>query len=177
VKIAKLEDIVLEARKELGKLDREVAVVGRQIDEMKSSGGIKFWPKPLLHPPSSDILGSNNFFHVRPCGWCRRGYHCFDIAVTSCKHMFHPFCLAEAFRKTSTCMVCGTMLHPDWWLSWGLRLLTSKLEASAVDLGLPDLKEKMKRSLKSGLGSDNASLLGTWFPTSLQNVLLQQCFM
>jgi hypothetical protein len=64
--------------------------------------------------------------------------------------MFHSFCLVEAFRETSTCVVCGTMLQPDWWLSWGLRSLTSKLEASVVDLGVPDLKEKMKQSLRSG---------------------------
>ena len=80
--------------------------------------------------------------------------------------MFHPFCLTEAFRKTSTCVVCGTMLYPEWWLSWDLRSLTSKLEANAVYLGVLDLKEKMKRSLKSGLGSDSASPSGTWFPAS-----------
>jgi hypothetical protein len=55
------------------------------------------------------------------------------------------------------------MLYPEWWLNWGLRPLTSELEASAVDLGVPDLKEKMKQSLKSGLGSDSASPSGTWF--------------
>jgi hypothetical protein len=111
---------------------------------MKSIGGIKFCPKMLIYPSSSDILDSDSFLHVRPCGWCRRGYHCFDIAVTSCKHVFHPFCLVEAFRETSTCVVYGTMLHPDWWLSWGLGPLPSELEASTVDLGMPDLKEKMK---------------------------------
>jgi hypothetical protein len=177
VKIAKLEDVVLEAREELGRLKREVATVGRQIGEMKSSGGIEFQPKSLLHPPSSDILGSDSFLHVRPCGWYRRGYQCFDIAVTSCKHMFHPFCLAEAFRETSTCVVCRTMLHPEWWLSWGLRSLTSELNASAVDLAVTNLKEKMKRSLKSRLGSNSVSPSGTWFPASLYNVLWGQYFM
>ena len=120
VKTAKLEDVVLKAREELSRLEREVAAVGKQIEEMKSTGRVKFLPKLLLHPPLPDILGSDSFLHVRPCGWYRRGYHCFDIDVTSCKHMFHPFCLAEAFRKTSACVVCGTMLHPEWWLSWDL---------------------------------------------------------
>lgn len=162
VKTKKLEGVLLEARAELGRLEREVAAVGRQIDEMKSTGGVKFLPKPLLHPPSSDILGSDSYLHVRPCGWCRRGYHCFDIAVTSCKHMFHPFCLAEAFRETSSCVVCGSTLHPEWWFSWGLRPLTSELEATALDLGVADLKETIKRSLKSALGEDIASPSGMW---------------
>ena len=71
VKIAKLEDIVLEAFEELCRLEREVVAVEMQIDEMKSSGGVKFQQKPLLHPPLSDILGSDSFLHVKPCGWCR----------------------------------------------------------------------------------------------------------
>jgi hypothetical protein len=75
VHTAKLEDVVLEAHEELGRLDRKVTVVGRQIDKMKSIGRIKFCPKPLLHPSSSDILDSYNFLHVRPCGWYRQGYH------------------------------------------------------------------------------------------------------
>jgi hypothetical protein len=91
--------------------------------------------------------------------------------------MFHPFCLAEAFRETSTCVVCRTMLHPEWWLSWGLRSLTSELKASAVDLAVTNLKEKMKRSLKSRLGSNSVSPSGTWFPASLYNVLWGQYFM
>ena len=73
VKTTKLEDVVVEAHEELGRLEREVAAVGRQIEGMKSNGGVKFLPKPLVHPPSSDILGSDSFLHVRPCGWCRQG--------------------------------------------------------------------------------------------------------
>ena len=37
VKTEKLEGVVLEAREELGRLERDVAAVGRQIDEMKST--------------------------------------------------------------------------------------------------------------------------------------------
>jgi hypothetical protein len=160
VHTAKLNDVVVEAREELGRLDTEVAAVARQIEDMKSIGRITFCPKPLLHLPSSDILDSDSYLHVRQRGWCRRGYHCFDIAVTSCKHMFHPFCLAEAFRESSTCAICGTVLHPDWWLSWGLGPMTLDLRARATDLGMPDLRAAMKKSLKSGLSVDMESPLG-----------------
>ena len=129
VQSAKLNDVVDEAREELGKLDTEVTTVGRQTEDIKSIGGITFFPKPILHPTLSDILDSDSYLYVRPCGWCRRGYYCFDIAVTSCKHMFHPFCLAEAFRETSIFVICRTRLHLDWWLSWDLGPLTLELEA------------------------------------------------
>ena len=97
------------------------------------------------------------------------------IAVTSNKYMFHYFCLAKALKETSSCAVCRTMLHSDWWLSWGLQPLTTELEASSLDLGLANLKENMKQSLRLGLGSANASPLSTLFPASCYTVFLQQC--
>ena len=121
--IAKLKDVVLEAHEELSRLDREVAPVGRQIEDMKLVGGIKFCPKPLLHPSSSDILDLDMYFHDKPCTWCKQGCHCFNIAIISCKHVFHSYCLAEV----STCVVYGILLHPHWWLSWDLDLVMMDL--------------------------------------------------
>jgi hypothetical protein len=39
------------------------------------------------------------------------------IAITSCKHTFHPFCLGELFRFNNKCCVCAQLLHPKWWQS------------------------------------------------------------
>jgi hypothetical protein len=76
--------------------------------------------------------------------------------------MFHPFCLAEAFRETSTCVVCGTGLHPDRWLSWDLGPLTLELEARATALGTADVRAAMKKSLKCGLSMDTESPSGVF---------------
>ena len=66
------------------------------------------------------------------------------------------------------------MLHLDWWLSWDSQLFTFDVEARlAMVLDLLDLIEKMKQPLKSELGSNSAFHLGTWFLSSLHNVLSQ----
>lgn len=85
---------------------------------MEKDGGVSFWPKPILHHAVS-IGGSKqiDMLTISTCGHCNRGFYCNDIAVTSCKHCFHPFCLAEITRTTSRCAVCNLVFHRDWWRS------------------------------------------------------------
>ena len=85
----KLIYFFLKACEELERVDREVVAIGRQIEDMKLVGGIKLCPKFFLHPSLLDILDSDTYLYVSPCLWCKQGYHCFDIAVISCMHMFH----------------------------------------------------------------------------------------
>jgi hypothetical protein len=63
------------------------------MDRMKKDGGMGFWPTPIMHltKPSND--GSRNFVIIKSCGYCHSWFHCDDIAITSCKHTFHLFCL------------------------------------------------------------------------------------
>jgi hypothetical protein len=56
-------------------------------------GGVSFWLKPILHLPMSKNY-EEHFFNLTPCGYCNRGYHYNDFAI-SCKHAYHPFCLAQ----------------------------------------------------------------------------------
>jgi hypothetical protein len=95
----KLQGLIRDAKRELGLLEVEEKVVQRQLDSMQNVGGASFLPKPILGPTpqsASDWIGS---ITIRRCGFCNRGYHCHDIAVMSCKHIFHPFCLQEFLRS------------------------------------------------------------------------------
>jgi hypothetical protein len=41
------------------------------------------------------------------------------MVVTSCKHMYHPFCLGELLRSNNKCFLCGKKIHLNWMRSWG----------------------------------------------------------
>ncbi len=68
-----------------------------QQNKMKIGRGMAFKPKPNLH--FEDALEDNGktFVIVKPCGFCNQGFHCMDVAITSCKRTFHPFCLGAMF--------------------------------------------------------------------------------
>jgi hypothetical protein len=84
-----------------------------QLGQMECGGGVSFWPKPILH--STLVLEYANFILVKPYGVCNRGYHCNEITMVSCKHIYHLFCLSKVLRNTNKCLVCSELLHHDWW--------------------------------------------------------------
>jgi len=75
-------------------------------------GGVSFWPKPILHLPMSQVY-EEHFFSLTPCGYCNKGYHYNDFAMTSRKHAYRPFCLAQVTKCSNKCFVCGSTLHLD----------------------------------------------------------------
>ncbi len=81
------------------------------------------WPKPILHPCMSVSI---YFISLNPCGYCNKGYQCYGIAIPSCKHAFHPFYLAQVVKSSNRCLVCGLILHLDWWRTWGLAILMKR---------------------------------------------------
>jgi hypothetical protein len=86
---------------------------------MESGKGVSFWPKPILHPSSSTKSKSVSFIVVKPYGFCSKGYHFGDVAIVSCKHIYHPFYLAEAVRNNNKYFICGGLFHLDWCTRWG----------------------------------------------------------
>jgi predicted HD phosphohydrolase len=54
---------------------------------------------------------NTSFIIVKLCGFYNKGYDGNDIAITSYKHTFHPFCCGELIKKTNKCMICGQILH------------------------------------------------------------------
>ncbi len=112
--------------------------------------GLSFWPKPILHPIWPPTSENSIVINVRPCGFCNQGYHCWDIAMTSCKHTYHPFYLGEIIKLQNTCLVYDHLLHPDWWHSWGFGE-EDDVKGSVDKLGLQEQHEEIKWSLKAKL--------------------------
>jgi len=79
----------------------------QQLGSMEKRGGSPFWPKPILHPACPIDANSNIVILVKPYGFCKVWYSYYDIVVTSCKHTYHPFCLAKLFKNENKCYVCG----------------------------------------------------------------------
>ncbi len=52
---------------------------------------------------------------------CNEKYHCNDICMASCGHMYHPWCLAIHCTSSLTCKVkgCEQKFESDWRLSSG----------------------------------------------------------
>ncbi len=110
-------EVIVDAKHEVLLLQVEEKIIYWQLEEMKNKSGTSFWPKSIVHP----ML--NNKFEMyildNPCGFCNRRYYCHDIAIVSCKHTCHQFCLGELLKVINKCSICAQMFHPNWWHSWG----------------------------------------------------------
>ncbi len=74
---------------------------------MEKGGGISFWPKPFLHPNAHPLyLKVDGVILVIVCSLCNKGFNIFDIAMGSCKHVYHPFYFAKIIRSNKCC-VCA----------------------------------------------------------------------
>ncbi len=100
-----------------------------------------FKPKPILHFEDALEDSGRTFVIVKPCGFCNHGFHCMDVAITFCKHTFHPFCHGVMLKESNKCCVCNVKLHLDWWTSWGFQELDHKLLEFAKEMNLDQVRE------------------------------------
>jgi hypothetical protein len=73
---------------------------------MKKGNGISFWLQPILHVDVPLKNDGSNVIVIKACGYCNQWYHCGDVALTSCKHTFHPFYLAAMLKDSNKCKIC-----------------------------------------------------------------------
>lgn len=129
-------------------LERELDAVARQKVWMENGGGISIWPKPILHPLlAKDGFDNLSYVDINPCGFCNRGFHCFDVVLTSCRHAFHPFCISEVARTGNKCVVCEELFHPDWWRSWGFRGVDEEIEGQPPSRTQQSIAMSLKEAL------------------------------
>jgi hypothetical protein len=106
-------------RRELEQVRRHKDAVVEHIRLMKEGGGVANWLKPYLHPEvPEDGIG---VFELEACSFCNRWYTAFDVVMSSCKHFYHPFCVAKLVETQILCVICKEQFHPVWWRSFGFR--------------------------------------------------------
>jgi hypothetical protein len=139
---------------EIKQLLHEQDNVEQQLDCMRKGRGLRLWPIPHVNDP--DFTRSIPVV-IKPCGYCNMEFQNFDVALTSCKHAFHPFCLCVMMKAGSTCFICREPLHPNWWSSWGFREPDENTKKLAKELNLQDLRratlENIISTARAGLNS------------------------
>ena len=81
---------------------------------------------------------------IKSYGYCDYVFQFNDIVVTSCRYVFHPFCLGIMIKSSNKCLVCKENLHPNWWSFWGFGEQNHRLTKLAQDL---DFEEERKRTI------------------------------
>ncbi len=104
---------------------------------------MSFQPNPIIPPEKPTNDGRRFVIIVQPCGYCNQWFHCFDIAITSCKHTFHPFCFCAMLQNSNKCCVCKQKLHPNWWSSWGICETYEDMKTNSKDMHIHELHKDM----------------------------------
>ena len=121
-----------------------------QLSHMKRGEvGIAMRPTPHCFMFDSGTKSDGNAITLQPCALCGNHFPFMDIVVSSCGHLYHPWCAAAWFRVASTCVHghCGITVHPSWFRSFGFGQLHEPLDELEQTLEL----EKEERSLVATL--------------------------
>ena len=73
----------------------------------KNSG--TFWPRPIVY---SEEMGTHNFddssfLQVSTCSMCQFSFPNYNIIVSCCRHLYHPFCALVVFARGGACIAKG----------------------------------------------------------------------
>ena len=97
--------------------------------------------------PSCDFGDDSKFFRITACSLCSFPFPHNDIVVSSCKHLYHPFCASVVFSRNSKCMAegCQDFSHPEWHRSFGWREPDAKLSERESTLGLAEERRRIMK--------------------------------
>jgi hypothetical protein len=159
-KTQKVRDLYQDVGLEIWKADSDIQLVNREMIEvrrhmqavedhiqmMKDGGGVVLWPKPCLYLDLPEEVGGA--IELDPCSFCNRWYTSFDVVLASCKHLYHPFCIAKLLESQKECVVCKEAFHPTWQRSFGFRSLQANVLDEAAKASMAKSMEELSGSLK-----------------------------
>ena len=128
------------------------ALVSLSWSLKRGRAGTGFIPRPPVYAPLEgtpmELTSSSNetaFMGITLCSLCSLPFpHC-DIIVSSCRHLYHPFCASILFVNDNKCMAvgCKAMAHPEWHRSFGWGEPSPNLVERALMLGLVEERKKI----------------------------------
>jgi hypothetical protein len=74
------------------------------------------------------------------------------VVLASCKHLYHPFCIAKLLESRKECVVCKEAFHPSWRRSFGFRSLETDVQDDAAKALVAKSMEELSGSLKDSFG-------------------------
>jgi hypothetical protein len=114
---------------ESAKILREQSLIQIQFDAInaeqfrlkRDNSTIISSPFPMFYPDQGLPSNKEMFLKISDCTLCGYGFPFFDIVIASCHHLYHRWCAAIAFQNSSRCRdpECRTLIHPDWYKSFG----------------------------------------------------------
>ena len=131
--------------REIAEMIRHKVAIEEQLDLMKVGAGVSLKPRPISH---SDVPNDITNLELHPCSFCNKFFTACDIIVASCRHMYHPFCIASLCAKKNRCVTCGELFHPGWWRSFGFKDLDAKLQDEVTELDLPKDIDDLKLTFR-----------------------------
>lgn len=164
--LAEEEKMVAAARKELKAAEAEIQVLTRELESgqlqfdalaaekfqlKQGRSSLNYTPSPMVYAAGESILpgfGSSNeasLIRITACCLCSFPFPQNDMVVTSCRHLYHPFCASVVFVRSCKCVAtgCGEMCHPDWHRSFGWGEPPADLVEKARMLGLAEERRRL----------------------------------
>jgi hypothetical protein len=126
------------------------ALAAEKFQLKTGRSSLNFWPRPMVYLPSDplpscDFSDESKFIRITTCSLCSFPFPQNDIVVSSCKHLYHPFCASVVFVRNCKCMAigCGELSHPEWHRSFGWGEPTTELSERALMLGLAEERRRI----------------------------------
>lgn len=110
-------DLVARKRLEVGALEAEHAQLGR------AQGGLHMRPMPMVYISSKEPCTSHGSLDITNCVLCSFPFPNFEIVISSCRHLYHPWCSMVNFSQSDKCCArgCSVVQPTAWTASFGWR--------------------------------------------------------
>lgn len=137
-------------QRELKEVRRHKDAVADEIGKMRSGLGVACWPKPCLHPDRLEDEGG--LLELQPCSFCNKWYNSFDAVISSCKHMYHPFCISKLVDTQNSCVSCNKPFDPAWLASFGFKPARPPTEDNDLKLEMAKSEMELPSTPKNSFG-------------------------
>jgi hypothetical protein len=133
------------AELELAKILREQSLIQIPFRVKRGNSTIISSPFPMFYPDQGLPSDEEMFLKISDCTLCGYGFPFFDIVIASCRHLYHLWCAPIAFQNSGRCRdpECRTLVHPDWYKSFGFGKPDLELQAKAQMLGSTNERERL----------------------------------
>ena len=142
-------DRVARKRLEVGALEAEHAHLGR------AQSGLHLRPMPLVYTSSEQPCTSHGSLDITDCVLCGFSFPNYEIVISSCKHLYHPWCSMVNFSQSNKCCAWGcSMVQPIAWIaSFGWRSVAGWGQARSAGKDISSMMLEMAPSIATSVAS------------------------
>ena len=145
------------------------SLLAKQLSNLRSGRpGLALHPHPMCNSLEIELADTDSI-KLTNCVLCDCPFAYNDILVCSCRHVYHPWCAVSWFSTSVKCVEKScTVVHPDWFKSFGFGELPISLEEKADALDC-DLQRKLALAERSAAAKRTGADIG--MPPPLAHVV------